>query len=253
MAHPAARGCPRAWSLLTLVATVALAPCVQAESADAAPRGVNPSELVSKLDLIFKRDVFDGGVAINSWTLKYDRALGERWGMAVELPFAQYRAPGGMTNGLSESKLKFRRVASHGRLSWVTGAEFVLPTAEHAALGSGTWQVNPSAGVVYAFSPSIFAFAGVQRFQSVSEEAGRASVRQNQARLLAARVSPAGWWLMTDLEFTRDLVADADLLDVEFEAGRMLTSSTALSLRVGRSGLDSPRSSGVVVNYRLLF
>lgn len=253
MAKPATRGVVRAWIPLAFAAVATLPASVRAEDGDGAPRGVNPSELVSKLDVIFKRDVFDGGVAVNSWTLKYDRALGERWGMAVELPFAQSRTPWGMTNGLSESKLKLRRVSSQGRLSWVTGAEFVIPTAEHAALGSGTWQVNPSAGVVVAVSPQVFAFAGLQRFQSVSEEAGRASVRQNQGRLLAARVSPAGWWVMGDLKFTRDLVADADLLDAEIEAGRMLTRSTALSVRLGRSGLDSPRSSGVVVNYRFLF
>lgn len=253
MAHPAARVNTCVLALLLLGAAAGVPTCALAQEGDASPRGVNPSELVSKLDVIFKRDVFDGGVAINSWTLKYDRALGERWGVAVELPYAQARTPWGMTDGVSESKLKLRRVATQGRLSWVMGAEFVLPTAEHAALGSGTWQVNPSAGVVYAVSPQVFAFAGLQRFQSVSEESGRAPVRQNQARLLAARVSPAGWWVMGDFKFTRDLVADADLLDAEVEAGRMLTRSTALSVRLGRSGIDSPRSSGVVVNYRLLF
>lgn len=239
---------------LALAAALGLpASAIASDSADGAPRGVNPRDLVSKLDLIFKRDVFDGGVAVNSWTLKYDRALGTRWGVAAELPFAQSRTPWGITSGLSESKLKFRRVTTEGRFSWLLGGEFVLPTAEHAALGSGTWQVNPSAGVVYAVSPQVFAFGGVQRFQSISEEAGRLPVRQNQARLLVARVSPKGWWVMGDLKATRDLVADADLLDVEVEAGRMVTASTAFSVRLAGSGMDSPRSSGVVVNYRILF
>lgn len=223
------------------------------DATDGAPRGVNPRDLVSKLDLIFKRDVFEGGVAVNSWTLKYDRALGTRWGMAVELPFAQSRTPWGITSGLSESKLKFRHVTTRGKLSWVVGGEFVIPTAEHASLGSGTWQANPSAGVVYAVSPQVFAFGGVQRFQSLSEESGRLPVRQNQARVLLARVSPRGWWVMGDLKATRDLVTDADLLDIEVEAGRMLNASTALSVRLADSAWDSPRTSGVVVNYRILF
>jgi hypothetical protein len=221
--------------------------------ADGTPRGVNPRDLVSKLDVIFKWDDFDQDVSITSWTLKYDRPLGERWGIAVELPYAEVRTPLGFTNGLSETKVKFRRVATSGRISWVAGTELVLPTAEHDELGSGTWQVSPSVGAVYAVSPQVFAFAGVQRFQSVATEAGRLPVRQNQARLLAARVSPQGWWLMGDLKFTRDLVQDTDALDLEVEAGRMMSARTALSVRLGTSGIDSTRRSGLVLNYRRLF
>lgn len=214
--------------------------------------GVNPKDLVTKVDLIFKRDVFDGGVGINSWTLKYDRPLTANLGIAVELPYAEFRRAGDVVGGMAESKLKLRYVNTQGRVSWVAGGEVVIPTESDPLLGSGTWQANPSVGLVYAMSPTVFTFAGVQRFQSVDRDAGRAPVRQNQARFLAARVSPAGWWVLGDAKFTRDLVLDADALDVEVEVGRMLGPSTALSLRAGTSGIDSARSSGVVVNLRFL-
>jgi hypothetical protein len=238
--------------LLAAAAALAANPVLAADDAGTGAPGVNPKDLVTKVDLIFKRDLFEGGVAINSWTFKYDRPIGPQLGIAVELPYAQFRTAGGVVDGAAESKFKLRHVSTRGRLSWVAGGEVVLPTESDPLLGSGTWQVNPSAGAVYAVSPTVFAFAGVQRFQSVDRDPGRAPVRQNQARLLAARVSQSGWWLLADGKYTRDLVADADLLDLEFEVGRMLGPATALSVRAATSGLDSTRTSGVVVNLRFL-
>lgn len=238
--------------LLAAAAGLTALPAWASEGAGGGAPGVNPKDLVTKVDLIFKRDVFEGGVAINSWTFKYDRPIGPQLGIAVELPYAQFRTAGGIVDGMSESKFKLRYVNTQGRVSWVAGGEVVLPTESDPLLGSGTWQVNPSAGAVYAVSPTVFAFAGVQRFQSIDRDTGREPVRQNQARLLAARVSPSGWWVLADGKFTRDLVADADLVDLELEVGRMLGASTALSVRAATSAQDSPRTSGVVVNLRFL-
>lgn len=247
---PSIRSAFIASTFLLCVATPLYAMADDAPS-NGAP-GVNPKDLVTKVDLIFKRDVFDGGVGINSWTFKYDRPLTTNFGIAVELPYAEFRRAGDVVGGMAESKFKMRYVNTRGRVSWVAGGEVVIPTESDPLLGSGTWQVNPSAGLVYAVSPTIFTFAGVQRFQSVDRDTGRAPVRQNQARVLAARVSPAGWWVLGDAKFTRDLVVDANSVDLEVEFGRMLNRSTALSVRAGTSGLESARSSGVVVNVRFL-
>lgn len=235
-----------------LLGLLLCAPGIGMADSGSAP-GVNPKDLVTKLDLIFKRDGFDGGVAINSWTLKYDQSLNPAVGIAIELPYAEFRRQGQVVGGMAESKFKLRHVRADGRFSWLAGGEVVIPTETDPLLGSGTWQVNPSVGAVYAVSPTVFAFAGLQRFQSVDRDAGRDPVRQNQLRLLGARVSPAGWWLLGDAKLTRDLVQRATLTDLELEAGRMLSRSTALSLRVGRSGLDSARDFGVVANFRVLF
>lgn len=235
------------------VLALLLAPATVLHAEESAgPRGVNPRDLVSKLDLLFKRDVFDG-YAINSWTLKYDQPISPSWGMAVELPYAEFRTSGRTVRGMSETKLKARHVATDGRLSWVAGGEIVVPTARDPRLGSGTWQFNPSVGAVWMLRPTTFVFGGVQRLQSLDEEAGRAPVRQNQVRMLAAQVSPAGWWLLGDVKYTRDLVARADGLDYEIEYGRMLDASRGVSLRIGTSGLDALRDFGVVVDLRFLF
>lgn len=237
---------------LTLLALLFTASPARADSQQGGAPGVNPKDLVSKIDLIFKRDVFEGGIGINSWTFKYDRPLSSQLGIAVELPYAEVRRAGSVVGGMAESKLKLRYVNTQGRLSWVAGGEIVVPTESDPLLGSGTWQVNPSVGAVYAFSPAVFGFLGVQRFQSVDRDAGRDPVRQNQLRLLAARVSPAGRWVLGDAKLSRDLVAQANSLDFEIEVGQMLGRSTALSLRAGTSALDSARTFGVVVNLRFL-
>lgn len=247
------RACPLLLTALTAAAcAVATQPAQADDGTRGAAPGVNPKDLVTKLDLIFKRDVFDGGAAINSWTMKFDRPLTPQLGMAIELPYAEFRTAGTVVGGMAESKFKLRYVQTQGRLSWVGGGEVVIPTESDPLLGSGTWQVNPSVGAVYALSPSVFAFAGIQRFQSLHRDAGRPAVRQNQLRLLAARVSPAGWWLLGDAKYSDDRVQHANLLDLELEAGRMLTDRLALSLRAGTSALDSPRDLGVVVNFRVL-
>jgi hypothetical protein len=243
----------RAAVALPLLATLFVPVVAKADTgAGGGAPGVNPKDLVSKVDLIFKRDLFDGGVGINSWTFKYDRPLTSRIGIAVELPYAEFRRVGEVIGGMAESKFKLRYVSTQGRLSWVAGGEIVLPTESDPLLGSGTWQVNPSVGAVYAFSPAVFGFLGVQRFQSVDRDADRAAVRQNQLRLLAARVWPEGRWVLGDAKIGRELVAGADLLDVEVEVGQMLGRSTALSVRAGTSALDSARTFGVVVNLRFL-
>lgn len=233
--------------------TLALLVVGGAQARSAAPRGVDPSDIVTKVDLLFKRDDLSGDVSITSWTLKYDLSLDSRWGVSAEIPYAEFRDGRRAVRGMSESKFKVRYVANQGRLSWVAGGEAVAPTARDPRLGSGTWQLNPSFGAVWSVSPTVFLFGGLQHLKSLHEDHGRDAVRQNQVRGLVARVSPAGWWLLGDAKYTRDLVARTDGLDLEVEYGRMFGASQAFSLRLGTSALDSQRDIGVVGDFRILF
>ena len=49
------------------------------------PKGVNPKDVVTKVDVIVRRDSFEGGVTLDSLTAKYDVGLNERWALAVEV------------------------------------------------------------------------------------------------------------------------------------------------------------------------
>lgn len=219
----------------------------------AAPKGVNPKDVVTKVDVILRRDRFDGGTTLDSLTLKYDRSLDARWALAIEVPVARFAAPGLAASGVAESKVKLRRVANTDWGAWIAGGEFVVPTNDQTALGSGKWQVNPSFGAVFSVTPSIFVFTGYQHFFSIAGRDAAATINQSQPRLLAAVTSPRGWWVMGDFKYTLDHETHADTLDTEFEAGRMLTRDWAVSLRVIGSTLDSTRRWGAVVVLRHLF
>ncbi|MDC8773019.1 hypothetical protein [Roseateles albus] len=238
-------------ALLAFVAATAMGSGYAQE--DGAPKGVNPKDLVTKVDLIARRDDFQGGVMLDSLTFKYDRGLDAHWGMAIELPLARFKAPGISESGMAESKVKFRRVENSDWGAFLVGGEFVLPTDSKRSLGSGKWQFNPSVGAVLSLTPTVFAFAGYQHFLSVAGRDDAPRINQSQPRLLLAKTSAAGWWVMSDLKYTLDHETSSKTLDVELEAGRMVARDWAVSLRLIESGFDSTRSWGAVVVLRHLF
>lgn len=218
-----------------------------------APKGVNPKDVVTKVDVIARRDSFEGGVTLDSFTAKYDVGLNERWALAIEVPLAKFSAPGISESGLSESKLKLRRVENNAWGALLVGAEFVLPTNKKEVLGSGKWQFNPSVGAVFSLSPSVFAFAGYQHFWSVAGRDAAPRINQSQPRMLVAKTSPTGWWVMGDFKYTLDHETNNKTFDAEFEAGMMVARDWALSVRLINSGLDSQRRWGAVAVVRHLF
>lgn len=237
-----------------LAAAMLLACTVQANAqASGAPKGVNPKDLVTKVDLIARRDALEGGLALDSLTFKYDRGLDAHWALAIELPLARFSGPGISVSGMAESKFKLRRVENTDSGAWLVGAEVVLPTHSRTELGSGQWQLNPSAGVVVSLTPTVFAFAGYQHFFSVAGRDSAPSINQSQPRLLAAITSPDGWWLMTDLKYTIDHKNDTQTFDIELEAGRMIARDWAVSGRLIESRIDSNRRWGAVAVLRHLF
>jgi hypothetical protein len=237
---------------LALVLALSAAPSRAADEG-AGPKGVNPKDLVTKIDVIARRDSLKGDITLDSVTLKYDRGLDEHWGIALEVPLARFSAPGVSQSGLAESKLKFRRVENLPWGAFLVGGEFVLPTESQRLLGSGKWQVNPSVGAVLSLTPTIFAFGGYQHFFSVAGRDDAPKINQSQPRILVAKTSAAGWWLMSDLKYTYDHESSTKTIDTEIEAGRMVARDWAVSLRVIDSALDSTRRWGAVVVLRHLF
>lgn len=218
-----------------------------------APKGVNPKDVVTKVDIIARRDRFNGSLTLDSLTAKYDMGLDARWALAIEAPLARYSAPGMRQSGISESKLKLRRVETTDWGALMVGGEAVLPTNNRDVLGSGKWQFNPSAGAVFSVSPSVFVFTGYQHFWSVAGSDAYPRINQSQPRLLVAKTSPQGWWVMGDFKYTLDHETNLRTFDAEFETGTMVSRDWALSFRLIKSGLDSQRRWGGVAVVRHLF
>lgn len=62
------------------VGTAALALVLVRSTATSRPaeEGAAPTGLVTKVDIIARRDSLEGGIGLDSFTLKYDRGLDER-------------------------------------------------------------------------------------------------------------------------------------------------------------------------------
>jgi hypothetical protein len=136
----------------------------------------------------------------------------------------------------------------------ILAAEAVLPTASRDELGRGKWQLNPVAGVVYAFTPTTFAFGGYKHIFSVAGHSDRPDISDMQPRALLARVWQQGYWALVDLKYTKALKGNkSGELDLEFEGGKMLAPDLGAWVRLGTSGMDSTRRWGVLVGLRRIW
>jgi hypothetical protein len=220
---------------------------------DGTAKGVNPKDNITKFDLILKSDVLERDVRIRSLSFKYDRALGSNWGAQMEVPLIRFESPMLDDTGLGDLQFRARYVTTIGAVSYLAAGELIAPTASGDALGLGKWQLNPVVGAVFAVSRHAFVYAGYKHLWSFAGDDERADVNASQPRVLAAYTSPAGWWVLGDLKYTRDHEARLDALDSEAEVGTMLSPTTAISLRLGTSSLDSTRLSTISLNGRIIF
>lgn len=242
---------------LLLAATVVLGstlPAAAQQGDRSGAPGVNPKDNISKAEVLYKYEGFKGGTGINSLTLKYDQALSKEWGFNVEVPLVHYKGFGLEDAGLGDVQARLRYVKSFGQVSVLAGVELVAPTASDVTLGKGKWQSNPTIGAVYAFSSSVFAFAGYKHLWSFAGEDSRATVNDSQPRFIMAYVNPEGWWLLGDAKYTKSWEAPRPTtLDTEVEIGQMIGRSTGVWIRGGTSFLDSTRDVGVNLGIRQIF
>lgn len=230
--------------------------CTTAAGQDSPPGapGVNPKDNITKGEAFYKFDRLEGGASLQALAFKYDRAFGASWGGNVELPLIRIDTGERTFGGVGDVALRLRHVRSTGPWSVLFGGEVVLPTASEDALGSGKWQFNPVAGVVYALSPTSFVFAGYKHFFSVAGDDDRPDISDMQPRLLLARVWQQGYWALGDLKYTKQLKGSKlETLDLELEGGMMLSSSVGAWLRMGTSSMDSTRKWGVLFGLRQIW
>lgn len=224
-----------------------------APAASGAP-GVNPKDNLTKGEVFVKFDRLEGGASLLAVALKYDRAFDASTGGNVELPLIRLDAPGVDASGLGDVALRVRRVGTSGRWSAIVAAEAVLPTASRDEFGRGKWQLNPVAGVVYALTPTSFAFVGYKHYFSVAGDDDRPDISDMQPRALLARVWEQGYWALADLKYTKALKGDeSEAVDLELEGGTMLARDLGAWVRVGTSGMDSTRRWGVLLGLRRIW
>jgi len=206
--------------------------CAMAQPAGSGAPGVNPKDNLTKGEAFVKFDRLDGGGSLQAVAVKYDRAFDATTGGNIELPLIRLNAPGPAVSGLGDVALRVRRVGTSGPWSVIVAAEAVLPTASRDEFGRGKWQLNPVAGVVYALTPTSFAFIGYKHFFSIAGDDHRPDISDMQPRALLARVWEQGYWALADLKYTKALKGDrSESLDLEFEGGAMLASDLGAWVR----------------------
>lgn len=246
---PVQRSVAQVLAALLLLSVAALA---RADGAGAP--GINPKDNITKGEVFLKSDRLGGGASLQALAVKYDMAFNASSGANVEVPLIRVTAAGSTSVGLGDVAMRVRHVVSSGPWSVIAAAEFVAPTASKNELGSGKWQVNPAAGVVYALSPTSFVYAGYRHVLSVAGDDNRQDISDMQPRALFARVWQQGYWVLADVKYTRSLKGSrSEALDLELEGGKMLSADLGAWVRVGTSRMDSPRHAGLLVGMRRIW
>lgn len=223
-----------------------------AQDANTTAKGVNPSDNITKTELIYRFDNLDAADYTQSVTLKYDRAFDERWGANIEIPIVSFSGFGIDDTGLGDVQARLRYSTNIGKMTALLGGEIVLPTATEDTLGRGKYQFNPVVGAVATLSQTSFLFLGYKHFWSFAGDDARAEINESQPRAIVGYTSPKGWWLLGDLKYTKSWENENELLDIELEYGRMIGPSTGVWARVGTSALDSDREAMVLFGVRFI-
>ncbi len=229
------------------------ATCLAHAQSNGAP-GVNPKDNITKGEFFLKSDRLSGGNSLQAMAVKYDRAFNTSSGANVEIPWLRMSTSTGVYDGLGDIAMRLRYVTSSGPWSVISAVEVVAPTAGRDDLGSGKWQINPAIGAVYALTQTSFVYAGYRHVLSVAGDDHRAAISDMQPRVLLVRVWPKGHWAMADVKYTRSLKGNkSEVLDMEAEAGTMLSRDVGAWIRLGTSRYDSPRQTGLLVGLRKIW
>jgi hypothetical protein len=225
---------------------------VAALAQETTAKGVNPKDNISKTEVIYRYDFLDLGDYTQSLTFKFDRAFDAQWGGNIELPIVAFKGFGLDEVGLGDVQARVRYSTQAGTGTLVLGAEVVLPTASDDSLGRGKYQLNPAVGYVVPLTQTSFLYMGYKHYFSIAGDDARTDINESQPRLIAGYTSPAGWWLLGDVKYTKSWETEAEQLDFEVEYGRMIGPSTGIWARIGTSALDSDRDAMLLLGVRFI-
>jgi hypothetical protein len=238
----------------------------QAAAEEIKARGVNPAENDTRLDLILKYNGLPNKTGIFTTTLKFDYRISQEIGLNVELPVlghfrssAMAFSPAINDTGVGDLFVRLRYIApigasSFGSTSFGVAAEGVFPTASQRTLGSGVYQLNASALIVQAWSPTVITALIGKAAQSVDELNTRTMLQENTLRIVQAFVLPRGMFVTLDGKYNWETVNRRDVWwEGAVEFGMMLDARTATSVSVGRKWGDREDHGSVTLGVKRFF
>jgi hypothetical protein len=245
-----------------LIVTLGLfgAGAAQAQQGDLKARGVNPAENDTRADAIFKYNWLQGGAGIFTTTLKFDYRISQEVGFNVELPvLGHFSSPAFDDTGIGDLFLRLRYITAlgtsqFGATSGGVAVEAVLPTATERTLGSGTTQLNASALIVQAWSPTLITAFIAKAAQSIDERSGRTAIQENTLRVVQAFVLPRGMFATLDAKYNFETINAKDVwYEGGLEFGMMFDARTAGSVGVSKKWGDREDRGAVTVGVKRFF
>ncbi|MFZ4747517.1 MAG: hypothetical protein ACOYLK_11580 [Sphingomonas sp.] len=121
-------------------------------------------------------------------------------------------------------------------------------------LGTGKWQVNPAAGLVYMWSQRSFTAVIYEHSFSFAGDAARPDISVNQLRALHSFILDRGFCITFDGKHEwQTLGRNENGTTTEFEVGRQFSARWATSLRIGKAYGDCRNDGTLEFNVRTFF
>jgi hypothetical protein len=198
-------------------------------------RGINPADIDSRVDLIYKRINLHPSGSTDIWTAKYDYKLNNQWGLNFELPFAsKLSVPGFSVSGNGDLFARARWIVPDGAMTYGLSFETVLPIASDDALGTGRYQLNVGALAVKAWSRSFLTAAVIKQTTSLGGDSHRDDFSNTEIRLVPVVILSGGWAITGDIRQTWEHRSNLSWQRVEATLNKQITAQWAGSVSYSR-------------------
>jgi len=191
-------------SKLKISMAFAVAACVAPLTHAQEVRGVNPADIDSRFDVIYKRVNLSPTGKTDIWTLKYDYKLNNQWGLNFELPVTSKLSVPGLSvsgNGDFFARARYIIPGANG-MTYGLAFETVLDAASKNELGTGKHQLNVGALVVKPWSRGFLTAATLKQVTSVGGDSQRAKFSNTELRFIPVFILQDGWAVTGDLRQT---------------------------------------------------
>lgn len=236
-------------------ALAAAAICVPALGHAQESRGVNPADIDSRFDLIYKRVNLSPEGKVDTWTLKYDYKLNNQWGLNFELPVTSKLSAPGLTasgNGDVFARARWIVPGSDG-LTYGLSFETVLPAASKDALGTGKYQLNVAGLVVKAWSRSFLTAVALKQITSVAGDSDRAKFSNTEIRLVPVWILQDGWAVTGELRQTWEHRSDQNWQRAELTLNKQFNLQWAGSVGYSRDFGDKKDKGAIGIAAKYFF
>ncbi len=230
------------------------AACISLGAIAQEARGVNPAEIDSRADLIYKRINLHPSGSTEVWTAKYDYKLNNQWGLNFELPVAsKLSVPGVSVSGNGDLFARARWIVPVGSMTYGLSFETVLPIASDDALGTGRYQLNFAALAVKPWSHSFLTAVAIKQTTSLGGDGDRDGFSNSEIRLVPVVILSNGWAITGEIRQTWEHRSDLSWQRVEATLNKQFTAQWAGSVSYGRDFGDKEDEGALSLAVKYFF